>query len=350
MKILAGMDLASESVEFYVMNEAGKRLKRGKMSWAPAKWKTFVNSFGAENLTVAFETGPEGYRAKRLLEPLGVAIYPFHAANFPAIWRSNRKTDRIDAEKICRGLYGHNLPERVELAEDEEAKLRNLVTERELHMKVLRQVHNRLTGLARQWGIVLSPYRKDSAPSWWEEAIEQFPKHLRAMAQRLWRTALSSLQALDELEEAVSEQVEQVGGQEIQRRLETAPGVGPVVATAILAYLGTGGRIRSGRRFAAYLGMVPSVEQTGKGKPKLGHITKQGPSVLRRLLVQAARSAIRGHQLDRTRWKPWFQKLAARRGGKIAIVALARKIGLLCYALVRDGTEWEGDRLRQTAP
>ncbi len=80
MKILAGMDLASESVEFCVMNEAGKQLKRGKMGWAPAKWKGFVEGYGAENLVVAFETGPEGYRAKRMLEPLGVEIYAFHAA------------------------------------------------------------------------------------------------------------------------------------------------------------------------------------------------------------------------------------------------------------------------------
>lgn len=349
MKIITGMDLASESVEFCVMNEAGKQLKRGKMSWAPGKWKGFVEGYGAENLVVAFETGPEGYRAKRMLEAFGVEIYAFHAANFPAIWRSKRKTDRIDAARICRALYSGGLPEKVELAEDEEAKLRNLVSERELHGKILRQVQNRMRGLARQWGIALPTYRRDIAARWWQEAVERFGKRLRTLVQRLWRTALSSLQALDEMDEELESQVEQLGHRSSRQRLESIPGVGPVVATAMLAYLGHGTRFRSGRKFTAYLGLVPSVDQTGKQGVQLGHITKAGPSVLRRLLVQAAHAALLGHQYDRTRWKRWYWKLEQRRGRKIAIVALARKIGLLCYALIRDGSCWNPDKLRRTA-
>jgi transposase len=82
----------------------------------------------------------------------------------------------------------------------------------------------------------------------------------------------------------------------------------------------------------------------------LGHITKEGPPILRRLFIQAARASLRGKKMAGTQWKEWYEQLAKRRGKKIATVALARKIAEVCYAIVRDGTVWDPSRLRSTTP
>ena len=115
MKIVAGLDLGSESISLWTMDQAGHRLGGGKTDWDEKVWKQWVKKYGAENLEVAFETGPEGYRADWMLKELGVKTYPFHAGHFGEISRSRKKTDKIDAEKICRALRGGALPRRVEL-------------------------------------------------------------------------------------------------------------------------------------------------------------------------------------------------------------------------------------------
>jgi len=349
MKILAGMDLGSESVKYCVMDESGTLLKRGTMGWSEKRWKAWVEQWGVENLEVAFETGPEAHRAERRFRAWGVRTYPFHAGSYAVVCRSKRKTDKIDAGKIVRGLRGGYLPARVVLPDDETLCLRNLVSERQLHQKQLLQAYNRVHSLARQWGVGLPKYQGELAERWWHEVVECFEGGLGRMVQRIQCSALSSLQALEQLEEETAAQVEAAGLAEVQQRLQSVPGVGPVVSQALVAYLQEGARFSNGRQFASYVGLVPSVDQTGKQPAHLGHITREGPAVLRRLLVQAAHAALRGQQLNRTRWKQWYTRLEKRRGRKRAIVALARKLGVLCYALVRDGTRWEPDRLRRVS-
>ncbi len=188
MSIFAGFDLSSESVEYYVQNGRGRVLKRGTMSWSKRKWKGFVEEFGSEDLKVAFETGPEAYRAQRILKSLGVETYPFHAGHFPSIWKTKKKTDRIDAKKICQALKMGGLPERVILPEDQEAILRNLTTERELTLKQIGQRRNRVRGLARQWGARLPKYDYCHPERWWEEVVEAFPKNLEQFSKILSET------------------------------------------------------------------------------------------------------------------------------------------------------------------
>ena len=329
------------------MGEASKKiLQRGRMSWEPGRWKSWIEKYGAENLVVAFETGPEAHRAKALLDRWGVESYPFHAKSFGMIGRAKKKTDKIDSRKIVRALRGGALPRRVILPEPPMARLRNLLSERGLMQKIQSQLRGRVQGLNRQWGTSIPAYDSVHRERWWEEAVKGFSARHQRQMERLRLLALAGFQVQEELEEAIRAQVETLGMEAQAKRLQSLPGVGPVVAHALIAYLGDGIRFSSGRKFASYLGLVPSVEQTGKTPARLGHITKDGPPALRWLLVQAAQAAVRGHQLDRTRWALWFQRLSQRRGRKIAVVALARKLALVSYAIVRDGTEWDPDRLR----
>jgi transposase len=124
------------------------------------------------------------------------------------------------------------------------------------------------------------------------------------------------------------------------QRLMTVPGVGPLVALQFVATLDTPARFGgSAARASAFLGLVPSENSSAERRIK-GHITKTGPSDLRALLVQASWTVWRSRTADAAALREWAHALAARRGRRIAVVALARRLSRILYALWRDGTEF----------
>ena len=124
---------------------------------------------------------------------------------------------------------------------------------------------------------------------------------------------------------------------ELSRRLDDIPGVGPLIATALVASVPDPHAFKSGRDLAAWIGLVPRQNSTG-GKDRLGHISKAGNRYLRMLLVVGALSVIRrAKQLGYTR-KPWLTKLLERRSTKIAAIALANKIARTAWAMMAHGT------------
>ena len=119
------------------------------------------------------------------------------------------------------------------------------------------------------------------------------------------------------------------------RRLQTIPGVGVIGATAIAATVTDPAAFRSGRDFAAWIGLVPRQDSTG-GKPRLGPISKQGDRYLRRILVVGAVSMLRRAKLNPQRY-PWVTRLLARRPFKVVAIALANKMARVAWALLAKG-------------
>ena len=119
------------------------------------------------------------------------------------------------------------------------------------------------------------------------------------------------------------------------KRLQTIPGVGVIGATAIAATVTDPAAFRSGRDFAAWVGLVPRQDSTG-GKPRLGPITKQGDRYLRRILVVGAVSMLRRAKLNPERY-PWVTRLLARRPFKVVAIALANKMARVAWALLAKG-------------
>lgn len=128
------------------------------------------------------------------------------------------------------------------------------------------------------------------------------------------------------------------------KRLETIPGVGPIIATRIIAEVADPGSFKSGRAFSAWIGLVPKQHSSG-GRDKLGHITKKGNPELRRLLVAGAMSIIIRAKLDGFTRHPWLVRLLERKPTKVAAIALANKIGRMIWALLMKGGKFNPDRL-----
>jgi transposase len=119
-------------------------------------------------------------------------------------------------------------------------------------------------------------------------------------------------------------------------RLLTIPGVGPITASAIIAGVPNIHGFRSGRDFAAWLGLVPRQDSSG-GKERLGGITKMGDRTIRRLLVRGALSAIRWGRREPGFSESWIGRLIARKPIKLAAVALANKMARIAWALLTRG-------------
>jgi transposase len=134
---------------------------------------------------------------------------------------------------------------------------------------------------------------------------------------------------------------------EDSRRLEQIPGIGPIVATALVAEIGDWKAFRSGRNLAAWIGLVPKQHSTG-GKERLGSITKQGNRYLRWLLVAGAMAVIRYARQHGTK-RLWLTRIMARRPTKVAAVALANKIARMAWAIMARGERFTEPRLLPTA-
>ena len=124
------------------------------------------------------------------------------------------------------------------------------------------------------------------------------------------------------------------------QRLQTHPGVGALTALAFVLIIGRAERFQCGKQIAAYLGLVPLEDSSGQRR-RLGHITKQGNSLLRFLLVEAAQVTVRSVP----EWRSKYCHLALRRGRKIAKVAMARRLAVRLYWMMRK--EWDYAQLNK---
>jgi transposase len=126
---------------------------------------------------------------------------------------------------------------------------------------------------------------------------------------------------------------------ETSKRLDEIPGVGPALATALVASVADPKAFRSGRDFSAWIGLVPKQNSSG-GKEKLGNITKRGDRYLRSLFTAGALAVIRYAKIHGTKHRPWLTALLARRPTEVAAVALANKLARMAWAMMSKGERY----------
>ena len=127
---------------------------------------------------------------------------------------------------------------------------------------------------------------------------------------------------------------------QVSQRLDELPGVGPALATALVASVADPKAFRSGRDFSAWIGLVPKQHSSG-GRERLGSISKQGDRYLRSLFVVGALAVIRYAKIHGTEHRPWLTALLARKPTKVAAIALANKLARMAWAMMAKGERYK---------
>ena len=246
-----------------------------------------------------------------------------------------QKTDREDARHILKLMLKDDFP-RIWVASWDNRDLRQLLWHRHRMVQARTRIMNQLQAVALNEGL------RWKKRLWRESGREQLQSlRLAPWASRRRQDLLEVLDRINPTIDVLTQAIEQEAEKcpEAQR-LMTHPGVGPLTALAFLLIIGEANRFACGKQIASYLGLVPAEDSSGERR-RLGHISKQGNSLLRFLLVEAAQATVRSDP----RWRNQFFHLAMRRGRKIAKVAMARRLAVRLYWMWRRG--WNYEQLEQ---
>jgi transposase len=264
-------------------------------------------------------------------------------------WRHvKRKTDRLDALKLAQMSAMNQLP-LVHLPEPKIREWRALIEYRQSLVGRRTRVKNRIRAILDRMGVPRLPAGKRG---WTGKALDELRERARSLEKcrqgQYWRGELwEELQQLDHVEDAivnVEAKLDDIARKDKRvHRLQTIPGVGPRLAEMVVAVIDDPHRFKRGKQVGSYIGLTPRQYQSGT-MDRQGRISGHGHKHLRSLLVEVSWLGLQ--------YNPWIRELYERvqRGSparkKIAIVAVARRLLIRCWAMLRDETRWQGPSLR----
>jgi len=329
--VYGAIDLHMRYSQIRIVDAEGRVLREQRV---PTSAERVVAAFrGHEAMRILLETGTESEWVAQTLETAGhevIVADPNYAPMYGEI-RRKVKTDRRDvvalSEANRRGWY--RATHRVSPAQ---RALRQVLRSRRQFVQMRSGTIALIRSLLRQEGCRLAPCRSERVPA--RLAALKLPLHLAETVAPLSRTVETLTTAIAGVDERLARSTQ---ADPVVQRLQSVPGVGPVVALTFRAFVDDVGRFARAGQVSAAIGLVPREDSSAERRHR-GHITKAGPRELRSLLVQAAWACWRSRASATLR--AWVERLAARRGRRIAVVALARRLSRILYALWRDDTEF----------
>lgn len=320
-----GIDLASRTSAFCIVDEKGERLREGLMETTAEAFATELGS--VERLRIVVEASPLAEWACRTLEGVGHEVTIIDPRKAKAVIKTKKKTDRMDARKLAQmartGWYCA-----VHAKSERARQWRTQLQAREGLKETRRATENRIRGLLRAHGIRLGRVSEGEFGEAVKRRLTELPRSLRSTFVGLLRMRQVVLKELKQATRRLHREAKQTP---LVRRLMTVDGVGPMVALSFVATLDTPRRFRRSDQVPAYVGLVPSVQQSGDIDYR-GRITKEGDVLLRTMLVEAAHVLLTRCR-RRSVLKSWGLKLRKKKGLGKAKVAVARKLAMLLHRL-----------------
>jgi transposase len=311
--------------------EAGEVRSAGRIETTPASLELFAQSLGASDRVVLEVTG-NAWEIARILEPHVGEVLVVHPGD-TGIRQARAKTDRLDARALARLLAAGSL-DGLWMPDEQTRALRRRLARRsqlvrartraknECHAVLVRRLIKKpavsdLFGWAgREW------LREVELPTWERETVD------------------GCLRQIEFLDQEIAEVEKQVARDALTspqiKRLMTVPGVNVIVAATFLAAVGDVGRFPGQRQLVGYLGLDPRVRQSGSTPATHGRISKQGSASARHALVEASWSVVRQPGPLRA----FYQRIRARRGHQVAVVAAARKLACLFWCMLTRGEDY----------
>ena len=334
--VTIGLDLGDKYSFFFVLDIEGEFLEEGRIRTTPAGMDRFFRNREASR--VALEVGTHSPWISRLVADLGHEVLVANARKLRAIYESNVKSDRADAEMLARiaRIDPQLLAPIQHRSKQAQADLA-MVRSRDALVRARTLLVNHVRGSVKTFGGRLAKY---STHSFHRKAPEAIPPDLAPALTPVIQTIETLTHRIDQQKRAIVKT--SAVSYPVLEVLQQVPGVGPLTALTFLLTIQDPSRFRKSRNVAAYLGLTPRRSQSGNQDPQL-RITKAGDENLRRLLVQSAQYLLGPFGPD-TALRHWGLALAERggaRGKKRAVVAVARKLAILLHRLWVTGEVYE---------
>ncbi len=325
-----GIDLGKTVFHLIGMDSRGeivlkKRLSRDQLVRYTAQIPT---------CTIGMEACAGAHHLGALLAGQGhtVRLIP---AQFVRPYVKSNKNDYVDAEAIAEAVQRPTM-RFVPIKTTDQLDLQAIHRVRDRLISRRTGVINQLRAFLLERGITVRQgraYLHHQMPILLEKADQTLSPCICRVLQQLWH----EWRELEAQIEGMTKEIERIAHQDAAcKRLLDIPGVGELVATAMIAAVGNGSGFTRGRDFAAWLGLVPRQRSTG-GKPKLLGISKRGNPYLRRLFVHGARSVVQNANRGRHPLGPWMTSLESRAHRNVLIVALANKLARISWAVLATG-------------
>jgi transposase len=326
---LMGIDLAKRSFQLHALDDGGQLVTGKKLS--RAKVKTYLESLPP--CRIAMEACGSAHYWARLSMSYGHEV-SLIAPQFVKPYVKSNKNDAVDAEAICEAAQRPNM-RYVAVKSVEQQDIQALHRMRQLAVEQRTAQVNQIRGLLLEYGIDI-PQGRASVRRRLPEILENAENGLTMRFREALSGLYDELVHLDDRIGWYDRQIQQIAEtDECARRLLTIPGIGPMIATALLSAIGDIGAFKNGRELAAWMGLVPRQHSTG-GKQRLLGISKRGDVYLRTLVIHGARSVMRLTHRKSDRISHWAARVEQRRGKNIAAVAMANKMVRMAFALIKN--------------
>ena len=329
-----GLDIAKSVFQVHGIDAQGNVMIRRQLK------RRYVLAFFQKlpQCLVGIEACASAHHWSRELQALGHTVRLMPPA-YVKPYVKRHKNDVADAEAICEAVTRANM-RFVETKTKEQQSCLMLHRTRHLFIRQQTAVINAIRAHLAEFGIV-APVGRNGVQQLLDVVAD-------ANDQRLPEVARGCLLALGTQLRMLKAQILEFDrlimawhrSNETSRRLDAIPGVGPALATALVASVADPKAFRSARDFSAWVGLVPKQHSSG-GKDKLGSISKQGDRYLRSLFTAGALAVIRYARIHGTKHRPWLTALLARRPTKVAAIALANKIARMAWAMMAKGERYK---------
>lgn len=332
-----GLDIAKNVFQVHGIDAAEKvvvrkQLRRGQVL------KFFAS---LRPCLVGMEACATAHQWARELTKLGHEVRLMPAKDVKAYVKRN-KNDAADAAAICEAVRRPTMRFVEVKSAEQQGRLMQHRT-RDLLLRQRTQTINALRAHMAELGIVAAQ-GQEGLKQLLTVVADEKDERLAIDARATLIVLAAQLQALQTMIEAIERRImAQHRADETSKRVATIPGIGVLGASAITATVTSPGAFRSGRDFAAWIGLVPRQDSTG-GKQKLGPISKQGDRYLRRILVLGAHSVLKRAKQEPEKY-PWLAQLLARRPFKVVAIALANKMARIAWALLANGETYRRPQL-----
>ena len=339
-----GIDLAGVSSYAYVTDEKGRKLWAGPVETERAAFGRLVKKFRHGALSIAIEAGNQTAWVYEELVKLGATVTVVNPTKVKLIAESRRKTDKIDAKILCELLRLDGLPCPVHMPGPEARELRGLLVARRQLVSARTKLCNVVRGMLRQTGVRLPP-RELSTPSGWKRLLATGFEHdhILHIVAAYHDSFLALTKSIRELDEQLAKHEK---NEPRAARLKTMPKVGRIASLTFLAAVDDVRRFPTSRKLVGYSGLAPTVRQSGE-RTEYGAISRQGRSELRAVWVQIAHMIATDKKKATQPLRTWFNRVAKKRGKKTALVALARRLLVIAYQLLKSERDYDVGRLKK---